>query len=52
MDSYDETWYAFPLYIAAAVEIDVGVVSVVPRLLISRRRPVNRRYRSVLALLL
>lgn len=27
MDTYDETWYAYPLWIAAAVEIDVGVVS-------------------------
>jgi hypothetical protein len=25
---YDQTWYAFPLWIAAAVEIDLGVVSV------------------------
>jgi hypothetical protein len=25
--SYDETWYAYPLWIAAAVEIDLGVVS-------------------------
>lgn len=24
---YDNTWYAFPLWIAAAVEIDLGVVS-------------------------
>jgi hypothetical protein len=23
----DQTWYAFPLWIAAAVEIDLGVVS-------------------------
>lgn len=29
MDSYDETWYAYPLWIAAAVEIDVGVVSAI-----------------------
>lgn len=28
MDTYDETWYAYPLWIAAAVEIDVGVVSI------------------------
>lgn len=28
MQSYDETWYAYPLWIAAAVEIDVGVVSI------------------------
>ncbi|KAK4554242.1 hypothetical protein LTR86_008770 [Recurvomyces mirabilis] len=27
MQSYDETWYAYPLWICAAVEIDVGVVS-------------------------
>ncbi|KAI7537592.1 hypothetical protein KC331_g10845 [Hortaea werneckii] len=26
MDTYDETWYAYPLWIAAAVEIDVGVI--------------------------
>ncbi|KAI8937703.1 hypothetical protein NX059_005404 [Plenodomus lindquistii] len=25
--SYDQTWYAYPLWIAAAVEIDLGVVS-------------------------
>jgi hypothetical protein len=25
---YDQTWYAFPLWIAAAVEIDLGVVSI------------------------
>lgn len=24
---YDLTWYAFPLWIAAAIEIDLGVVS-------------------------
>jgi hypothetical protein len=24
---YDLTWYAYPLWIAAAVEIDLGVVS-------------------------
>jgi hypothetical protein len=24
---YDITWYAYPLWIAAAVEIDLGVVS-------------------------
>jgi hypothetical protein len=23
---YDQTWYAYPLWIAAAVEIDLGVV--------------------------
>jgi len=28
MQSWDETWFAYPLWIAAAVEIDVGVVSV------------------------
>ena len=27
VDSYDETWYAYPLWIAAAVEIDLAVVS-------------------------
>ena len=26
MASYDETWYAYPLWIAAAVEIDLGVI--------------------------
>ncbi|KAK4543304.1 hypothetical protein LTR36_005663 [Oleoguttula mirabilis] len=26
INSYDETWYAYPLWIAASVEIDVGVV--------------------------
>jgi hypothetical protein len=26
MASWDETWYAYPLWICAAVEIDVGVV--------------------------
>ncbi|KAI6849304.1 hypothetical protein KC327_g772 [Hortaea werneckii] len=26
MDTYDATWYAYPLWIAAAVEIDVGVI--------------------------
>ncbi|KAF2876943.1 hypothetical protein BDV95DRAFT_601355 [Massariosphaeria phaeospora] len=25
---YDQTWYAYPLWIAAAVEIDLGVVSI------------------------
>jgi hypothetical protein len=25
---YDNTWYSYPLWIAAAVEIDLGVVSV------------------------
>jgi hypothetical protein len=24
---YDQTWYAYPLWIAAAIEIDLGVVS-------------------------
>ena len=24
---YDETWFAYPLWIAAAVEIDLGVVN-------------------------
>ena len=27
IENYDNTWYAFPLWIAAAVEIDLGVVS-------------------------
>ncbi|KAI7204045.1 hypothetical protein KC324_g980 [Hortaea werneckii] len=31
MDTYDETWYAYPLWIAAAVEIDVGVVNLCVR---------------------
>ena len=26
LDSWDETWYAYPLWIAAAVEIDLGLV--------------------------
>ncbi|KAK5127286.1 hypothetical protein LTR08_004449 [Meristemomyces frigidus] len=26
MDSYDETWFAYPLWIAAAVEIDLAVI--------------------------
>ena len=26
--SWDETWYAYPLWIAAAVEIDLGLVHV------------------------
>ncbi|KAK5126546.1 hypothetical protein LTR85_009480 [Meristemomyces frigidus] len=26
MDSYDETWYSYPLWIAAAVEIDLAVI--------------------------
>lgn len=26
MQSWDETWYAYPLWIAAAVEIDLGVI--------------------------
>jgi hypothetical protein len=26
--SYDETWFAYPLWIAAAVELDLGLVSV------------------------
>ena len=24
---YDQTWYAYPLWIAATIEIDLGVVS-------------------------
>lgn len=28
MDSYDTTWYAYPLWIAAAIEIDLAVVSI------------------------
>jgi hypothetical protein len=27
IDSYDETWYCYGLWISAAVEIDLGVVS-------------------------
>lgn len=27
IDSYDETWFAYPLWIAAAVELDLGLVS-------------------------
>lgn len=26
-NEWDQTWYAYPLWIAAAVEIDLGVVS-------------------------
>ena len=26
IDSWDETWFAYPLWIAAAVEIDLGLV--------------------------
>jgi hypothetical protein len=26
-NEYDQTWYAYPLWIAAAIEIDLGVVS-------------------------
>lgn len=26
-NEYDQTWYSYPLWIAAAVEIDLGVVS-------------------------
>lgn len=29
VDSYDQTWFAYPLWIAAAVEIDLSVVSAV-----------------------
>lgn len=28
MGSYDETWYSYPLWIAAAVEIDLAVVRI------------------------
>lgn len=27
LDSWDETWYAYPLWIAAAVELDLGLVN-------------------------
>lgn len=30
--SWDETWFAYPLWIAAAVEIDLGLVRVSTRL--------------------
>jgi hypothetical protein len=33
-NEWDQTWYAYPLWIAAAVEIDLGVVSRYSRLLI------------------
>jgi len=26
IQSYDQTWYAYPLWISAAIEIDLGVV--------------------------
>ena len=28
IESYDETWFTYPLWIAAAVEIDIAVVSI------------------------
>lgn len=30
IDSWDQTWFAYPLWIAAAVEIDLAVVSLSP----------------------
>lgn len=30
VDSWDETWFSYPLWIAAAVEIDLAVVSITP----------------------
>jgi hypothetical protein len=33
--SYDETWFAYPLWIAAAVELDLGLVSADSRPLVS-----------------
>jgi hypothetical protein len=26
LDTYDETWYSYPLWIAAAIEVQLGVV--------------------------
>lgn len=43
MASYDETWYAYPLWIAAAVEIDVGVIcACAPALKSILQRPIRR----------
>ena len=40
--SYDETWYAYPLWIAAAVEIDLGVVcACAPALKSLLQRPIR-----------
>lgn len=42
MKSYDETWYAYPLWIAAAVEIDVGVIcACAPALKSLLQRPIR-----------
>jgi hypothetical protein len=43
LQSYDETWFAYPLWIAAAVEIDLGVVSPhgLPIQYITRNEPTN-----------
>ncbi|KAF2140909.1 uncharacterized protein K452DRAFT_288317 [Aplosporella prunicola CBS 121167] len=40
MDSYDETWFTYPLWIAAAVEIDLGVICACAPAL----RPLTARY--------
>ncbi|KAJ9657700.1 hypothetical protein H2201_008106 [Coniosporium apollinis] len=42
MDSYDEMWYAFPLWIAAAVEIDLAMICACAPAL----RPLVSRYIS------
>lgn len=42
MASYDETWYAYPLWIAAAVEIDLGVIcACAPALKAILQRPIR-----------
>jgi len=43
-NEYDQTWYAYPLWIAAAVEIDLGVVSYYVRLLFSDTMLTRHRY--------
>jgi hypothetical protein len=30
IDTYDETWFTYPLWICAALEIDIAVVSIEP----------------------
>lgn len=41
---YDQTWYAYPLWIAAAVEIDLGVVSCHVRVLTRDTMLTDSRY--------
>jgi hypothetical protein len=43
-NEYDQTWYSYPLWIAAAIEIDLGVVSCRARLLISDTMLTSNRY--------